>query len=131
TNVPITNGLFTVILNDTAQFGSTAFNGQARWLQVAVCSDSSCVTQTILAPRQPLTAAPYAAFSAKPWTQPLAGGSDIAYTAGNVAIGTNSTTAGLQVKHEPLSASGTLALEGTTHTYISFFPDGFAAGRKG
>src|SRR5205085_410688 len=93
TNVSITNGLFTLTLDDLAQFGSTAFNGQARWLQAEVCSDSTCGTRTILAPRQPVTPAPFATFSARPWTQPVAGGADIAYMAGNVAIGTNSTTA--------------------------------------
>src|SRR5262245_494697 len=83
TNVPISNGLFTVTLNGSSQFGSTAFNGTARFLQIEVCSDASCVTRTTLAPRQPLTVAPYAAFAAAPWTQPVAGGSTIAYTAGN------------------------------------------------
>jgi len=128
--VPLVDGLFTVTLNDTGQFGPSAYNGQARWLQIAVCGDPACTTTTILAPRQPITPAPYASFAAAPWTQPIAGSADIAYAAGNVAIGTSSTTAGLQVKHEPTTTSGTLAIEGTTHTYISFFPDGFAAGRK-
>src|SRR5207249_1157101 len=99
----------------------TPFNGLNRWLEITA-------NGTVLMPRQALNITPYAGFSRAPWTT---SGSDIAYTAGNVAIGTNSTTAGLQVKHEPLSASGTLALEGATHTYLSFFPDGFAAGRKG
>ncbi len=128
--VPLADGLFTVTLNDTGQFGSVAFNGQARWLQIEVCSDASCASTTALAPRQPISPAPYASFAAAPWTQPIAGGPDIAFTTGNVTIGTTSTTAGLHVKHEPTTTSGTLAIEGTTHTYISFFPDGFAAGRK-
>lgn len=128
TNVLISNGLFTVTLNDAGQFGSTAFNGQARWLQVEVCSDATCSARTILAPRQSVTPAPYATFAAKPWST---SGSDIFYTTGNASIGTNSTTSGLQIKHEPVTASGTLALEGATHTYMSFYPDGFLAGRKG
>lgn len=128
--VPLVDGLFTVTLNDTGQFGSAAFNGRARWLQIEVCSDPTCTSTTVLAPRHPITPTPYALFAAAPWTQPVAGGPDIAYTTGNVTIGTTSTTAGLHVKHEPTTTSGTLALEGSTHTYISFFPDGFAAGRK-
>ncbi len=53
--VNISGGLFT----DNLDFGNAAFTGEARWLQVAVqCSgDADYVT---LAPRQPLTAAPYA-----------------------------------------------------------------------
>ena len=129
TNVPVTNGLFTVTLNDAAQFGGSAFNGQARWLQIEVCSDSTCASRTTLTPRQAMTAAPYATFAAKPWSQPIAGGNDISYTAGNVGIGTSTTTAGLHVLHEPITPSGTLALEGSTHTYVAFYPDGFAAGR--
>src|SRR5262249_21127128 len=88
TNVPITSGLFTVTLNDAGQFGTSAFNGQARWLQVEVCSDSSCNSRTVLSPREAISAAPYARFAAAPWTQPVAGGANISYTAGNVGIGT-------------------------------------------
>lgn len=51
--VPVGNGLFTILLNSTGQFGPAAFNGSARWLQISV-------NGTILAPRQPLVAAPYA-----------------------------------------------------------------------
>jgi len=49
TSIPIVNGLFTVTLD----FGSAAFTGNARWLQVVVNGQT-------LAPRQPITAAPYA-----------------------------------------------------------------------
>src|SRR5262249_256776 len=124
TNVPITDGLFTVTLNSAGQFGSTAFNGQARFLQIEVCTDSTCTSRPRLSPRQRLPVAPCAAFAAAPWAQPVAGGTDIAFTAGNVSIGTSSTPAGLHVLHEPVTASGTLALEGATHTYMSFYPDG-------
>jgi hypothetical protein len=51
--VTITDGLFTVALNATGQFGASAFNGEARWLAITV-------NGTALCPRQPVTAAPYA-----------------------------------------------------------------------
>ncbi len=54
-----------------------------------------------------------------------------ATSSGNVGIGTTAPLGGLHIKKEPIPAGGTLALEGTTHTYMSFFPDGVAAGRKG
>ena len=59
-NVQVTDGLLTTTLD----FGP-AFDGNARWLQVGVRPDTTagnCVTGTFttLAPRQPLTAAPYA-----------------------------------------------------------------------
>ncbi len=59
-NVAVTNGLFTVTLNGAGEFGPNAFNAEARWLGIEVCADPNCVSLTILSPRQPLTAAPYA-----------------------------------------------------------------------
>lgn len=50
---------------------------------------------------------------------------------GNVGIRTQAPIAGLHVNKEPIPPGGTLALEGTTHAYMSFFPDGVGAGRKG
>lgn len=54
--VGVTNGLFTVRLD----FGSGAFNGAARWVQIGVRTNGSAITHTVLSPRQPVTAAPYA-----------------------------------------------------------------------
>lgn len=55
TATPVTNGLFTVTLD----FGSSAFDGSARWLQIGVRTNGSGAFTT-LAPRQPLTPVPYA-----------------------------------------------------------------------
>ncbi len=49
---------------------------------------------------------------------------------GNVGIGTTSPIGGLHVKKEPFTFGGTLSLEGSTHSYVSFFPQGAVAGRK-
>src|SRR5215468_6854889 len=57
-NVAVSDGLFTVTLNDTGQFGASAFNGLARWVQIEVCSDAACTSRTVLSPRQALTNAP-------------------------------------------------------------------------
>jgi hypothetical protein len=57
--VTVSNGLFTVTLNEAGQFGANAFNGEARWLQTSVtCPGDSGATT--LSPRQPVTPAPYA-----------------------------------------------------------------------
>ena len=53
---PITAGQFTVQLNGDGQFGVNAFSGEKRWLEIEVDG-------TPLAPRQPVTATPYAQFS--------------------------------------------------------------------
>ncbi len=53
---PVANGLFSVQLNGSGEFGGNAFNGEERWLEVEV-------NGTPLVPRQELTATPYALFS--------------------------------------------------------------------
>ncbi len=55
--VPVSEGLFTVELN----FGAV-FNGDARWLDIRVGAAGGGLMND-LAPRQPLTAAPYALFA--------------------------------------------------------------------
>lgn len=65
-NVSVSDGYFTI---PDLDFGSTAFQGDARWLAVAVRCPAGSGTYTPLTPRQPLTAAPYALFSkAAPWS---------------------------------------------------------------
>jgi len=64
--VPVTNGLFTVQLNASGEFGPNAFNGQARWLQIGVRTNSAnnaFNNFTFLTPRQPLDATPQAMFA--------------------------------------------------------------------
>ena len=63
-DVIVTNGLFTVLLD----FGNV-FDGTALYLEISVRPGASIGAYTILAPRQQLTAAPYALFAKKaPWT---------------------------------------------------------------
>ncbi len=62
--VSVTNGYFAAKVNPGGEFGSSAFNGQARWLEIAVkCSADT--SYTTLTPRQELTLAPYAAYALK------------------------------------------------------------------
>jgi len=56
TNVAVSNGLFSVQLD----FGAAAFTGDARWLQIAARHPAGSGSYTVLSPRQPLTAVPYA-----------------------------------------------------------------------
>ena len=55
-DLPISNGVFTVTLD----FGAGAFDGSARWLQLAVRPGASTGPYTNLDPRQPILASPYA-----------------------------------------------------------------------
>ncbi len=55
-DVPVTDGAFTVELD----FGPSAFNGDARWLEIDVRSPAGGGAFSTLTPRQPVTASPYA-----------------------------------------------------------------------
>ena len=59
--VTVSNGLFSTVLD----FGSGAFTGQARWLEIAVRTNGAS-TFTTLSPRQPLTGVPYALYALTP-----------------------------------------------------------------
>lgn len=58
TSLVVTDGLFTTELN----FGTLAFNGSARWLQVQIITNGG-TTVTTLVPRQAVAATPYALFA--------------------------------------------------------------------
>jgi hypothetical protein len=62
----VTNGLFTVTLNDSGEFGGSAFSGSnARYLGIGVkCGSESNLTSL---GRQTLTAAPYALYARNNW----------------------------------------------------------------
>lgn len=112
--IPVTEGLFSVILNAGAEFGAEAFGGEQRWLQVEVCTDASCAAGTVLGPRQPITSTPYAL---GPWRL---SGTSLVYTGGAVGIGTEAPTAPLQIKGD----GQCLNLEGTGTTAWMGFTDG-------
>ncbi len=55
-DVRVRDGLFTVNLD----FGANPFQGEARWLEVGVRPGTSTGAYTVLSPRQPIYAVPYA-----------------------------------------------------------------------
>jgi hypothetical protein len=57
--VTVAGGLFTVVID----FGDGAFNGEARWLEIAVRCPSGSGSYATLSPRQTISAIPYALFS--------------------------------------------------------------------
>ena len=108
--VSVSNGVFTVVLNGSNEFGAQPFAGEARFLETAVRCPAGSGIFFVLSPRQALTAAPYAAYSLAPWTT---SGNTLAYAAGNVGIGTTAPqatfnvtgTSWFQGDSTPLSAS--------------------------
>lgn len=90
----VTDGTFTVELD----FGDGAFDGNARWLGIAVaCPDGGSLTT--LAPRQELTPSPYTLFAGMGggvgWQL---NGSRIYYNEGHVGIGTTAPNFSLEVR---------------------------------
>jgi parallel beta-helix repeat protein len=61
TAVTVRDGFFTVLLD----FGLEPFNGQPRWLEIAVRPSGAPGSFTVLSPRQPLTPSPYALTAVK------------------------------------------------------------------
>ncbi|MBZ0267201.1 hypothetical protein K8I85_03535, partial [bacterium] len=92
--VPVNAGVFTVVLNDSAQFGASAFNGEERWIQLEACDNASCTSATSLGPRQRATVVPYALNALGPWE---VSGANLAYGAGNVGIGAAAPASRLHV----------------------------------
>lgn len=60
TGVAVDNGLFSVMLNEANEFGGSAFDGGARWLEINVRCPAGSGSYSLLPPRQPITAVPYA-----------------------------------------------------------------------
>lgn len=118
-DLAVTNGLFTASLD----FGSGAFTGASRWLQIGVRPGETSGAYISLSPRQPLTPTPYAVFAGGAAAGGLLGkisgaqiadgaitpsqlgssiglwdrsGNDLTYSSGNVNIGssTSPTTLG-------------------------------------
>jgi hypothetical protein len=75
--IGVSNGLFTALLD----FGEEAFSGEARWLEIAVRTNGIAAEFTLLTPRQPLSALPYALYA------PRAGSAASAGAAASVAAG--------------------------------------------
>jgi hypothetical protein len=73
-NIQVVGGYFTIQVD----FGANVFNGDARWLEIAVASPSGGAFTT-LAPRQPVTATPNALFAlnASGLSLPQAGSADV------------------------------------------------------
>jgi hypothetical protein len=65
-HVTVQDGLFTVTLNAGSEFGANAFDGNDRWLEMAVrCPAGAGSFSSPFVPRQALTVSPYATFASR------------------------------------------------------------------
>ncbi len=83
-NLTVVDGLFTTQID----FGASAFNGDARWLEIDVGVPAGGASFTTLAPRQPLTATPHSLQTRGLFVDP----------SNNVGIGTNLPEGRLDVR---------------------------------
>ena len=124
-DVIVTNGLFSVELD----FGATALNGDARWVEIAVRPGTSAAAHTVLSPRQPVSPAPYALFAK------AAGGFAVPLTATGSSAGAPSTTTGLLTVEQ--AGTGVAIAGNRNSTDASLYPgvlgtnDGGGAGVQG
>ena len=98
TNYPLTDGRFALGLN----FGTGAFNGDQRWVQVEFRSPAGTGQYLTLAPRDKILATPYALYAlnstASQWDyNPKTHALTSAQNVTKVGIGTNAPTAALEV----------------------------------
>ena len=102
--VAAVNGIFSVTLD----FGSASFDGSDRWVELGLRPEGSVAAYTVLAPRQRLTATPYAlrALNATNLTGTV--------TAGNIANGTITGTMIVNNSVGSTELAPGLALSGTT-----------------
>ncbi len=84
-DVAVAGGLFSVDLD----FGASAFNGDARWVEIAVRAGNSTGTFTVLSPRQPISPSPYALFAR------AAGSLAVPFAASGTSAGAPASTDGL------------------------------------
>lgn len=98
--VPLIGGVFTITLNAAGEFTPNPFaSGADRWVELTVNGQP-------VSPRQKLTVAPMAAFSAAPW---VLNGTMLSYTGGNVGIGTDTPDRPLSINQASAPGGGVRA----------------------
>ena len=110
----VVNGLFNVMLD----FGSGVFDGNPRWLEIGVRTNGGSVF-TVLSPRQPLTATPYAIYAGGVSATGISG----TIAAGNIDSGTISSNmlapgaaaANLAASGQSAVLSGAMVLSGNAN----------------
>ncbi|MHC4086149.1 MAG: hypothetical protein ACYSWZ_14315 [Planctomycetota bacterium] len=96
-DLDVIDGYFTVELD----FGSSAFNGDARWLEIGVKPWDSEERCTILSPRHEVTPTPYSLYAANADTDNdwmVSGNNLYSIPTGRVGIGTTNPDTGLHLK---------------------------------
>ena len=120
-NVPVTEGIFTVRLDpDPNGTAPNLFNGEVRYLEIAVRKTGSAESYFTISPRQRINAAPYAitASSAR-WLRGRNSTEKVVYVddSGNVGVGTTTPSAKFEVKGRIKDETGFVMPVGTILAY--------------
>ena len=120
-NIPVTEGIFTVQLNpDPTGTNPNLFNGEVRYLEIAVRKTGSAEPFYTISPRQRIHAAPYAitASSAR-WLRAKNSTEKVVYVddSGNVGIGTEMPGTNLHVANVENNVS--IAIENSTYNTLN------------
>src|SRR5882724_1809785 len=113
-NVPATNGLFTTSLD----FGTNAYAGGGRWLDISVRTNGSSGAFTPLTPRQAITAAPLAVFALTGNPGPPGPGGTTGQRATTV-YGTAGVTPGLGTEVQLSGLTQTINVPASSVAYIA------------
>jgi hypothetical protein len=118
-DVAVSGGVFTVLID----FGASAFNGDARWLEVAVRPGASGGAYTTISPRQRLSPTPYSLealqFGGRP-PEDYALADDVVALASEVAA-VEAAVAGLSAATAKLAATQTFTGTNTFSNGSNFF----------
>jgi len=109
-DLDVIDGYFTVELD----FGSSAFNGDARWLEIGIKPWDSEERHTLLSPRQEVTPTPYALYAQNASTDNdwmISGNDMYSIPSGRIGIGTTTPISSLEV----ISPVDTHAIRATTN----------------
>ncbi|MBL8878658.1 MAG: hypothetical protein JNG88_06010 [Phycisphaerales bacterium] len=101
-DIVVANGLITTQLD----FGAAAFDGNARWVEIAVRPGASGGAYTTLTPRQALTVAPYALFALNDanWTR---GTTTLTNASGTNFVGVNRSSRVTSAEYFGIQAAAT------------------------
>ena len=113
TGVEVVNGLFMVTLD----FGTGAFNGDARWLEIEV-KGSADPGYTILHPRQALPPTPYAQYAKTAGDSSTLGGRTVGNAAGQIPLNNGTVSSTLNADQLDGQHAAAFAASSHSHTFL-------------
>ncbi|MEN0045501.1 MAG: tail fiber protein [Bacteroidota bacterium] len=112
-NIPVVNGLYNLILGSVTPLPKDLFN-DSQSVTLGVSVNGQALSDVVI----------FLPFGVR-WKAD--GASNVYFEDGNLGVGTDSPQEEVHIKGE----GSILNLEGDTHAFMEFYPDGYSSGRKG